>query len=186
MDSRKKARHQSAMIAFCGMTVALSVVLLLLGGVIPVATYAVPMFTGLLLLPVLLEFGYKAAWTTFFATALLSLFLDFDKEASFFYLFIGYYPIIKWRLDRLQLRIKILFAKLAIFVTALGMTYGLLALLLPTAAAWQEFGEMGTAMMIAFVVLFLFCLMLYDRLLTPLALLYVRRIQPKLKVLKRK
>jgi hypothetical protein len=110
MDSRKKARRQSAMVAFCGMTVALSVVLLLLGGVIPVATYAVPMFTGLLLLPVLLEFGYKAAWTTFFAAALLSLFLDFDKEAAFFYLFVGYYPIIKWRLDRLQPRIKMWWA----------------------------------------------------------------------------
>ena len=75
MDSRKKARHQSAMIAFCGMTVALSVVLLLLGGVIPVATYAVPMLAGLLLLPALLEFGLKAAWMTFFTTALLSLLL---------------------------------------------------------------------------------------------------------------
>ena len=183
MDSRKKARRQNAMVAFCGMTVALSVVLLLLGGVIPVATYAVPMFTGLLLLPVLLEFGYKAAWTTFFAAALLSLFLDFDKEAAFFYLFVGYYPIIKWRLDRLQPRIKMWCAKLAVFVIALGLTYGLLALLLPAAAVWQEFREMGIAMTTGFIILFLFCLILYDKLLTPFALLYARKIQPKLKAL---
>lgn len=185
MDSRKKARRQSAMIAFCGMTVALSVVLLLLGGVIPIATYAVPMLTGLFLLPVLLEFGFKAAWTTFFATALLSLFLDFDKEAAFFYLFIGYYPIIKWRLDHLQPHVRMWCAKLAVFVMAMGLTYGFLALLLPAAAVWQEFSEMGTIVMIGFIVLFLFCLILYDRLLTPIAILYVRRIQPKLKMLRK-
>ena len=182
MDSRKKARRQSAMIAYCGMTVALSVVLLLLSGVIPIATYAAPLLTGLLLLPVLLEFGFKAAWTTFFATALLSLFLDFDKEAAFFYLFIGYYPIVKWRLDRLQPRIVMWCIKLAVFAIALGLTYGFLALFLPAAAIWQEFREMGTVMMIGFIMLFLFCLMLYDRLLMPLAILYVQRLQPKLKM----
>ena len=37
---------------------------MLLGGVIPIATYAVPMLCGLILLPVLLEFDAPAAWAS--------------------------------------------------------------------------------------------------------------------------
>ena len=47
MSNHSKARKQSMMIAFCGMAAGLSMVILLLGGVIPVATYAVPMLCGL-------------------------------------------------------------------------------------------------------------------------------------------
>ena len=78
-SNRNKARRQSLMIAFCGMAAGLSIVIMLLGGVIPVATYAVPMLCGLLLLPILIEFGQGAAWATFFAAAALALLLDFDK-----------------------------------------------------------------------------------------------------------
>ena len=53
MSNHSKARKQSTMAAFCGMAAGLSMVILLLGGVIPVATYAVPMLCGLLLLPIL-------------------------------------------------------------------------------------------------------------------------------------
>ena len=49
-SNRNAARRQSVMIAFCGMAAGLSIVVMLLGGVIPVATYAVPMLCGLLLL----------------------------------------------------------------------------------------------------------------------------------------
>ena len=90
-----KAVKQSIKIAFCGIAVGLSIVFMLLGGLIPAAVYAVPLLCGLVLLPVSIEFGKPTACATFAATALLALMLDFDKEAAFFYLFIGYYPIIK-------------------------------------------------------------------------------------------
>ena len=100
MNRHSSAHRQSLMIAFCGMAAGLSVAIMLLGGVIPAATYAVPMLCGLLLLPVLLEFGPKAAWTVYIAVSLLALMLGFDKEAAFFYIFIGYYPIVKWKIER--------------------------------------------------------------------------------------
>ena len=84
MSNHSKARKQSMMAAFCGMAAGLSMAVMLLGGVIPIATYAVPMLCGLLLLPILLEFGERAAWATFFAVSALALMLDFDKEAAFF------------------------------------------------------------------------------------------------------
>ena len=70
-DNRMTSRRQSVRIAYCGMAAALSAALMLLGGVIPAATYAVPMLCGLLLLPVMLEFDAKAAWTTYAAAALI-------------------------------------------------------------------------------------------------------------------
>ena len=178
-SNRMNARRQSVMIAFCGMAAGLSVAIMLLGGVIPAAAYAVPMLCGLVLLPVLLEFGRRAAWATFFAVAALALLMDFDKEAAFFYLFIGYYPIVKWRLDKISPKWKRIAAKLMLFTLAIALMYALLALVFPVAAALEEFREMGVILSIAFVIVYDGCMLLYD------LLLYANRIQPKLKLLRR-
>ena len=184
-SNRMTARRQSAMVAFCGMAAALSAAVMLLGGVIPAAAYAVPMLCGLLLLPVQIEFGRRAAWATFFSTAALALLLDFDKEAAFFYLFIGYYPIVKWRLDRIRPKGKRVAAKLLLFTAALVLMYALLYLLFPVAAALEEFREMGVALSIGFVLLYDGCMLLYDRLLMAAVIIYANKIQPKLKFLRR-
>ena len=184
MNRHSSSRHQSLMIAFCGMAAGLSVVIMLLGGVIPAATYAVPMLCGLLLLPVLLEFGQKAAWTVYIAVSLLALMLGFDKEAAFFYIFMGYYPIVKWRIDRVSAKPRRLLIKILLFSISMGLMYGLLALLFPMAAFMQEFQEMGLWMTAATAGMYLFCMLAYDRLLLPLSLIYMNRIRPRLTFLK--
>ena len=184
-ESRESARRKSLRVAYCGMTAALSVALMLLGGVIPAATYAVPLLCGLLLLPVLLEFDVKAAWSTYAAAALIALLMDFDKEAAFFYIFLGYYPIVKWRLDRIKNKYRRTAAKLLLFAAAMGLMYGLLALLFPTAAFLAEFRAMGLWMLAGFALVYEGCMLAYDRLLVPMALLYVNRIRPRLKFLRR-
>lgn len=184
MSNHSKARKQSVMVAFCGMAAGLSMVVLLLGGVIPIATYAVPMLCGLLLLPILLEFGQKAAWATFFSVAALALMLDFDKEAAFFYLFIGYYPIVKWKMDRIKSKGLRLTAKLALFTVTMAVMYALLELLFPVLAVLRDFEEMGVVMSILFLVAYDFCMLLYDRLLPYCVMLYGNRIRPKLQFLK--
>ena len=184
-SNRMNARRQSVMIAFCGMAAGLSVAVMLLGGVIPAAAYAVPMLCGLVLLPVLLEFGARAAWATFFSVAALALLMDFDKEAAFFYLFIGYYPIVKWKFDKIKPKVKRIVAKLLLFTLAIVLMYALLNLLFPLAAALEEFKEMGVALSIGFILLYDGCMLLYDRLLIAAVMLYANRIQPKLKNLLR-
>ena len=52
-NNRARSRQSSARIAFCGMMSALSIVFMLSGGLIPIATYCSPMISGVLLLPVL-------------------------------------------------------------------------------------------------------------------------------------
>ena len=101
-SNRADSRRQSSKIAFCGMMVALSVALMLTGGLIPIATYCAPLMCGVLLLPIFLEYGKKTALTAYAATSLIVLILGIDKEAAFFYIFLGYYPVIKWNLDKLK------------------------------------------------------------------------------------
>ena len=175
----------SVRIAFCGMAVALSVVIMLIGGLIPAAVYAVPLLCGLLLLPISIEFGQKYAWATFAATAVLSLILDFDKEAAFFYLFISYYPIVKWSFERIRSVPLRYAAKLMLFTTSVLLMYGLLNLLFPMEAFMQEFHDMGTAMLIGLLVAFDVSMLLYDRLLVGALLIYANRIKPRLRFLRR-
>lgn len=178
-NHRKNARRQSVMVAFCGMAAALSVVVMMLGGVIPIATYAVPMICGTLLLPILIEFGKKAAWAAFFSVALLSLILGFDKEAAFFYLFIGYYPIVKWPLDRVKPKGKRVLCKALLFSGTMVVMYLLLYLLFPMEDMVEDFREMGAALSIVFLIVYVACMFLYDRLLVQLLPLYANRVRPK-------
>lgn len=184
MSERNKSRRQSMLVAFCGMMVALSVVLMLTGGLIPIMTYVSPLAAGLLLLPVMVEYGKKYAWTAFAATALIVLILGVDKEAAFFYLFLGYYPVLKWDIDRIKNRSVCILVKLALFSLACVGMYALMAFVLHMEAVVADFNEMGTLMTVAFFVMMIFCMMIYDRLLAPMTILYVRKLKPKLKMIR--
>ena len=82
--------------AFCGMLCALGVLLLLLGGVLAVLSYAAPVFCGLLVLCALERCGRVYAWSLYGATALLGILLSVQREgALFFAVFAGYYPMFR-------------------------------------------------------------------------------------------
>ena len=87
-------------IALGGMLAALALVIMCLGGLIPVATYVCPVLCMLLLSFVLGMCGRRIAWAWYGAVSLLSLLMAPDKEAAAVFLALGYYPIVKPRLDR--------------------------------------------------------------------------------------
>lgn len=184
-SAHRSSRTHSMRIAYCGMLCALSVVLMLTGGLIPIMTYVSPLAAGVLLLPILLDFGAKSAWTAWGATALIVLMLGVDKEAAFFYLFLGYYPVLKWRIDRLPSKPVRLCIKAAIFASALAVMYSLLAFLLHMEAVLADFAELGQVMTAVFFVLMVVCLLMYDRLLLPLMYLYDKKLRPRFKFLNR-
>ena len=175
----------SLRIAITGMAVALSVVIMMLGGLIPAAVYAVPLLCGLVLLPISIEFGKATAWATYAATAVLAMLLDFDKEAAFFYVFMGYYPIVKWSFDKIPSPPLRIAAKLALFTLSILVMYGLLNLLFPMEAFMQEFREMGTWMLLGLLIIYDISMLLYDRLLFAALIIYANRIKPKLRFLRR-
>lgn len=180
-NNRSRSRQQSKKIAFCGLLVALSVALMLTGGLIPIATYCAPMASAVLLLPILLEFGKKAAWTAYASVSIITLMLGIDKEAAFFYLFLGYYPIVKWEIERIKNKRLRLPCKLAVFNVSIAAMYLMLGLLMNMTAIVEEFSQMGALLLAAFAVMLNLCLLLYDRLMVPLVYLYVNRIKPRFK-----
>lgn len=184
-SKRLGSRQQSRKVAFCGLMVALSVTLMLCGGLIPIATYCVPMGCGVLLLPILIEYDKQSAWSTYAAVSLLSILLGIDKEAAFFYMFLGYYPILKWSIDRIKRKPLRLLTKLLIFNGSVLLMYAVLGFVLNMDALVAEFSQMGMFLLVLFILMLNACLLLYDRLLFPLLYLYVHKLQPKLKFIHR-
>ena len=129
---------------------ALAIVIMCLGALIPVATYVCPMFCTLILQMVLRRCGVKIAWAWYGAVALLSVLLGPDKEAAAVFVFLGYYPILKPRLDRMKAGFL---AKLALFNGATLLMYWLLLHLMGMEELLEEYTGMGMAMTAVLLVL---------------------------------
>ena len=103
-------------IAFCGVIAALSVVIMFLTGVVPIATIAIPALAGCFIIPVVAECNVKWGAGVFCVVALLSFFLATDREAFLIYLlFFGYYPVLYAVLDKVKNKVLKYAIKLIIF-----------------------------------------------------------------------
>ena len=171
---------KSRKMALTGMLCALAVVLMMLGGVIPLATFCCPALAGLMLIPVFVECGEKLSWCAYAAIAALSLILCPDKEAALLLAFIGYYPILRWRLDQLRSSLLRVVAKLGVFNLAVLAMYALSILVLQMDQILREYQEMGLALTIACLLVGNVTLLLYDRLIAIMTALYVNRLRGRL------
>lgn len=166
--------------ALTGMLCALAVVIMMLGGVIPLATFCCPALAGLMLIPVFVECGEKLSWCAYAAIAALSLILCPDKEAALLLAFIGYYPILRWRLDQLRSGFVRVIAKLGVFNLAVAAMYALSILVLQMDQILREYQEMGLALTAACLLVGNVTLLLYDRLIAIMTALYVKRLRGRL------
>lgn len=148
--------------ALGGVLAALAAVIMGMGTLIPVATYVCPMLCALLLQVVLKACGVRTAWAWYGAVAALSMLFAPDKEAAAVFVFLGYYPIVKPRLDRLKG--KWLWKALLFNGSAL-LAYWALLHVLGLDGLGEEFTEMGTAMCIILLILGNVTFFLLDRLL---------------------
>ena len=95
-----KKMQKSTAVALCGVIAALCIVLMLLSGLIQIASIAIPALCGILLIVIVLELSAKWALCVYAAVSVISLLLVADKEAAvMFAAFFGYYPILKAKLD---------------------------------------------------------------------------------------
>ena len=115
---------KSREIALCGMMNALAVVLLSLGGLIPIATYCAPLLAMAVLLPVQEEYGNKLAITAWVSVSLLALMLTPDRETALVYVFFGWYPVARPRIAALPSRLVRLAVKLIIATAIILLLYG--------------------------------------------------------------
>ena len=171
---------KSRKMALTGMLCALAVVIMMLGGVIPLATFCCPALAGLMLIPVFVECGEKLSWCAYAAIAALSLILCPDKEAALLLAFIGYYPILRWRLDQLRSSLLRVVAKLGVFNLAVLAMYALSILVLQMDQILREYQEMGLALTVACLLIGNVTLLLYDRMIAIMTALYVNRLRGRL------
>ena len=123
-----------------GVFAALAVVMMNLGGLIPVATYTTPVLCMVLLKFVLMTCGSRIGWAWYGAVAILSLLLAPDKEAAAVFGVLGYYPILKPWFDRRP--VSVLW-KLVYFNVAIACVFGLTLVLMGIETVSKELIEAG-------------------------------------------
>ena len=155
-------RTPAANIALGGVLAALAVIVMSMGTLIPVATYVCPMLCALMLQLVLKICGSRIAWAWYGAVTLLSLLMAPDKEAAAVFLVLGYYPIVKPKLDRRKG--KRLWKGL-LFNAVILLTYWILMHIFGFDQLASEFSEMGTAMAMLMLLLGNVTFFLLDKLL---------------------
>ena len=133
-------------IAFGGVFAALALGIMNLGSLIPVATYVCPMLCMLILALVTKMCGNRIGWAWYGAVAILSCLMAPDKEAAAVFVFLGFYPILKPRFDRMRFPI---IPKLVFFNVLILVMYWLLLKLLGMDQIAAEFAEMGTVLTVA-------------------------------------
>ncbi len=152
-------------IALGGVLAALAVVIMCLGGLIPIATYVCSMLCILLGHSVYRFCGRRIAWAWYAAVALLALLMGTDKEAAGVYLFLGYYPYLKPWLDRRRFSIV---WKLLYFNASVAALYVVLVFIMGLNDVVVEYREIGTIGLAILLLLGNFTFFLADKLLTRL------------------
>lgn len=155
--------NASAATALGGVLAALAVVIMCMGGLIPVATFICPAICMLIQAVVLRRCGRRFAWAWYGAVAILSLLMSPDKEAAAVFAFLGYYPILRPKLNKLKP--NWLFKGLY-FNIVIAVMYTLLLKLLGLDQIVEDYAEMGTVMTVAMLIMGNITFFLLDRLLT--------------------
>lgn len=171
----------SGRVALCGVLAALMLVVMLFGTMIPLSTYACPALAGAISIPVIWELGAKPGCLLYLAVSILSLFMSPDKEAAFLFLFLlGWYPILRPKLQHLTKKPVRVVVKLAIFNLAICLVYALLLFVLTMPDLQAEAAHWTGLLLSGMLLLGNVTFLLYDLMLSRMTDLYVYRLRPKL------
>lgn len=114
------------------MTVALSVVIILIGGLLELGAFAAPMIAGLCLIPIERQFGRKYQATVYLAVSLLCFILVPNMEANLMYLALfGLYPLLYPFFQQLHGVIRLACKLLYFNLVAVGVEALVVTLLVP-------------------------------------------------------
>ena len=174
MERHDQTHRQSRKAALCGMMAALSVVILCLGGMIPLATFACPMLAMLCLIPVVCEYGVGTAVLLYGAASILALLLGPDKEIALLYVFLGWYPGVRIRLAVIPRPVRWA-VKCALFTMAVVAMYAIILYLFRLEAVVEEFAEYSTVMVFSLIVLGNITFLVFDQVLDRMACAYRKK-----------
>lgn len=176
---RKDRVKQSVKMAYGGILCGLSIVFLFLTGIFPFADYALPALAGMCLIPLVIDFGYRTAVIAYAAIGVLAALIAPNKQSVVLFIaFLGYYPILKGRLETLKSRVLEWAVKLIWFNAAAVLSYYLMVQVLGMSQVMQDFqafrlGVWGILLIgnVVFVI--------FDLALTRVISMFIRQIRPK-------
>ena len=176
---------QTDKVALGGVLGALSLVCMLLT-IIPTATYALPAIAGVVLMPLVVEWGARFGFTVFAAVGVLALIMSPDKEAALLFVaFFGHYPIVKALLEKhIRQRPIRWVLKFTVFNACVIAAYALLVWLF--AFPMDEFELFGISAMWLILLCGNVVFWLYDIALKRVITMYVCRLRTHLMRIVRK
>jgi hypothetical protein len=172
----RQMRLQTKKLTLCAMISALGVMIMIMGGLTGVGTYAAPILSGVVLIPIIDEYGLKCSLACWVATGILGLILVSEKELALFYAcVVGWYTCLKSVFDRLTPVIRWV-VKAVTFNAAVIAMYGVLFAVI----GMENAGFGKTWMVILSLVLGNVVFILYDRGLTVLTDVYKKRLRSRI------
>lgn len=165
-------------ITLCAIMSALAVVIMLTS-YFPYLTYAIPAIAGLCVMAVLIEIGAKWAFLTYISSSVL-VFLFAEMESKFIYVFLfGYYPIIKYLIEKINKPFFEWIIKLAVCNGAVLLIYGVFSKVF--AIPMDDFGEYMQYGVAVLLILANVVFVVYDIAVARMSSVYLNLLHPKLK-----
>ena len=172
-------------LALCAILSALGAVILFIGSVIDVLDLSSAMFASMLILFVVVEIGGAWTWLTYSVTALTGILLLPNKLPAVIYILVGYYPIVKEKLERLP-RLISWIAKLFGFNLSLIAVFGILKLFFSSVSIELFPGMNAIYTYIIYFSVGNLIFVLYDVLLTRLVSFYILKLRKRLRIDRKK
>ncbi len=167
-------------IAYCGIIVALSAVIML-AALIPSLTYLLPAISGICIWTVSEQLDRKWGFLAYAASALLCFLLIPEIEADLYYLFFfGYYPLVKEPLHKIKPKLLSFATRLGVFNVSVVIAFFILSRIMnleQILEGLEGFGDMAVYVLwgaanVAFVV--------YDLCLGNLFFAFRKWLKPKI------
>lgn len=172
-------KNKSYKIALGGVTASLSILMLFLTGFGPFLTYICPALSGAVLMIMVIEISKKWAFATFVVVSILSVFTTPDKEAAVMFIFLlGYYPILKSVIEKMNHKVPEVIVKLLVFNVSVILAYLLIINVFGMAQILEDLGAIGQYGSVIFLLAANLVFLLYDKCLTAYATFYIKRIRP--------
>lgn len=174
-------RNRSRKVALGGVCAALALVVMLVGGFLPLSTFSAPILASLLLVPLTVELGGRTTLICYGAVALLSLLLIPDREVVLLFLLLtGYYPVLQPRFLKIPIKPLRLVLKLILINISIIITYVILLFLLVSPTIQQEFADHATWFWVLTLVVANVLFVLYDILIDKVRIIYTFQIRKRL------
>ena len=166
-------------LALCSVLAAFGVVILMLGSFIEALDLSAATIASLLVVVAVLEAKGFWPWLTYAVTATVALLLLPTKTAAIMYLFFGYYPIVKSKLEKLP-KVFSYILKFIVFNVSLVAVFLVFELLFTGISVELVPGIGKNITYLIYCALGNVIFMLYDILITRLVSLYIFKLRDRI------